>query len=666
MEKTVPKFRFKNFKKVFIIIFIFFSFCLSAQISVNLPTVFTNTNETVSIPISVSNIDTSSIFSFYTEIVYNPDVIEISDVMTDSCITEIWSDPLFNNISEGTIAIGMYGTDSLSADGNLCNLIFDVIVEVDSFSILGFQQFIFNEGEPAADLSDGIIIIINRTPSFIPIDDIFANEEDFINFFVYAEDPFELTLTLEAFDLPDSAEFEDYGDGSGHFQWQTDQISSGEYIVGFTATNEQDFSDTMFVNISVENVLNVRLPEIETAATDSILIPVQTYDVTGLDVYSAYMKIHFTPLVIQPDEIVTISTLTENWGTVTSNLNNPGEIFISIFGTEALTGSGILFNLDFDITGTDGSFSDLSFAYFVYNDGIPEVTLFDGIIYIGTPVAEFSSNQVQGYSPLIIEFYDQSISGPIPITEWEWDFGDGEISYEQNPIHTFYETGSYLISLTVTNENDSTDTEIKSNYITVLPLTADFSASPLTGYHPVFEVDFTDHSPGNITSWNWDFQNDGIDDSFEQNPTFTYTDAGIYDVKLLVSDGTNIDSLIREDYITVLYAPPAAPTNVQIEISNNDAIISWTEVDTTIFGAEIEIDFYIIYGSYDPYADFVFLNTTSDTLFIQNNITLLQDKMFYYVESFLGSRQELDRYIKKKTFIIRLRSVSTEQAGNTE
>jgi len=645
-----------SLKKFFFFIFLSSVFYLSAQVSVNIPSVYANTNETVSVPVSITDLEEAEIFSIYTEISFDPQIIEVAAVITDSCITEDWSEPFFS-IRDSSLVIGIFGTETLPDDGNIFNLIFNITTQIDTFSVLQFIDFIFNEGEPETVLSDGVIMITNRTPSISPVDDIFAAEGDLIDFYIIAEDPFDLNLTLTAFDLPDNTEFEDFGDGSGYFQWQTTQISSGDYSIGFTATNEQSFTDTIFVNITVENILNVWMPEIETASTDSIIIPIYTDDVSDLGIFSFYTKISFNHLVLEAEEITTSGTICENWGILTSNLTNPGEIIISMFGTEELTGNGTLLNIDFDIIGDEGSSSELTFDFFIFNDGIPEVTISDGMIFIGTPVADFNSNFLtNGYSPLIIEFYDQSISGPVAITDWEWDFGDGNISDLQNPIHTFYETGSYPISLQVWCEDGATDTKIRSNYIIVLPIEADFTANPTNGYHPAFEVDFTDVSIGNITSWNWDFQNDGIDDSFEPNPSFIYTDAGIYDVKLEISDGTNVDSLIREDYITVLYPPPASPTNVQINISGNDAIVSWAEVDTTIFGAEIEIDFYVIFGSDDPYNDFNFLNTTTDTLYIQNNITLFEDKKFYYVESFIGTRQELDRYLDVR----KLNTESTE------
>ena len=40
-------------------------------------------------------------------------------------------------------------------------------------------------------------------------------------------------------------------------------------------------------------------------------------------------------------------------------------------------------------------------------------------------------------------------------TSYEWDFGDGTTSTEESPIHVFYETGTYTVTLTATNDDGS-------------------------------------------------------------------------------------------------------------------------------------------------------------------------------------------------------------------
>ncbi len=85
------------------------------------------------------------------------------------------------------------------------------------------------------------------------------------------------------------------------------------------------------------------------------------------------------------------------------------------------------------------------------------------------------------------------------------------------------------------------------------PIAADFMADVTNGEAPL-TVHFTDLSisqPNPITSWQWDFNNDGTTDATNQNPTWIYSDFGIFSVKLTVSDGTNFDFETKVDYITV-------------------------------------------------------------------------------------------------------------------
>jgi outer membrane protein assembly factor BamB len=64
-------------------------------------------------------------------------------------------------------------------------------------------------------------------------------------------------------------------------------------------------------------------------------------------------------------------------------------------------------------------------------------------------------------------------------------------------------------------------------------------------------VQFTDQSIGWIEFWMWSFEGGNPPTSNLINPVIEYPDAGIFDVKLVVSDGVSSDSLVLEDYITV-------------------------------------------------------------------------------------------------------------------
>ncbi|HWQ49346.1 MAG TPA: PKD domain-containing protein [Methanosarcina sp.] len=77
------------------------------------------------------------------------------------------------------------------------------------------------------------------------------------------------------------------------------------------------------------------------------------------------------------------------------------------------------------------------------------------------PVANFSTNVSEGFAPLSVQFNDSSENA----TGWNWDFGDGVNSTQQNPTHTYYAARNYTVNLTATNEND---TNSKLATITVL------------------------------------------------------------------------------------------------------------------------------------------------------------------------------------------------------
>lgn len=85
-----------------------------------------------------------------------------------------------------------------------------------------------------------------------------------------------------------------------------------------------------------------------------------------------------------------------------------------------------------------------------------------------TPIfltAAFSASIQTGQWPIKVEFSDQSTGLP---DSWLWDFGDGNISIEQNPEHTYNNTGLYTVKLKICN-GTTCDTISKIGYINVLP-----------------------------------------------------------------------------------------------------------------------------------------------------------------------------------------------------
>jgi len=68
-----------------------------------------------------------------------------------------------------------------------------------------------------------------------------------------------------------------------------------------------------------------------------------------------------------------------------------------------------------------------------------------------------------------VQFTIRQITGGFAPYSYEWDFGDGDISTDETPTHAYKADGSYTVSLTVTDDRGNTDTEIRTDYITVIP-----------------------------------------------------------------------------------------------------------------------------------------------------------------------------------------------------
>ncbi|MCD4817904.1 MAG: PKD domain-containing protein [Candidatus Cloacimonetes bacterium] len=335
------------------------------------------------------------------------------------------------------------------------------------------------------------------------------------------------------------------------WEWDFDNdgtIDSYEQNPTFIYTDYGNFSVSLTASDGVQTITETKIDFIE---VEPILADFEANPVIGL-----------YPLIVQ---------FTDLSQSATNRMNSKGK------NRDILS-----WEWDFDNDGTIDS-DEQNPAYTYENCGSFTVTLTvsDGTFYdtetknnfiiVGEPIiANFEATPLIGYIPLEVQFTDLSEGGIEyrnnnktsirDITNWKWDYeNDGTIdSNEQNPTHIYYEEGIFSVSLKVSDGIHEIEI-VQENLITVgYPLYANFEASPLSGTNPL-EVIFTDLSLGGIptennreiVTWFWDFQNDGTIDSYEQNPTFTYSELGLYSVALIVGDGFGTDSITQLDYIEV-------------------------------------------------------------------------------------------------------------------
>ena len=171
---------------------------------------------------------------------------------------------------------------------------------------------------------------------------------------------------------------------------------------------------------------------------------------------------------------------------------------------------------------------------------------------------------------MFVGFTDQSTPGSGAIISWHWNFGDGTISDSTNPSHIYTDTGSFDVTLTVTNANGCRDKSSGNVSVkTWLKPTAFFTA-------PAFDtcasspIQFQNQTKGTVTSWLWDF-GDG-DTSTKKDPLHYFTDTGFMKVRLIAINNGCSDSFENQD---LHIKPPVAKIRGTTFSCDNPYLISF-------------------------------------------------------------------------------------------
>ena len=215
------------------------------------------------------------------------------------------------------------------------------------------------------------------------------------------------------------------------------------------------------------------------------------------------------------------------------------------------------------------------------------------------PISNFTYSQQN--RKLVIDFKDTSTDSDGNIVTWSWDFGDASFETTQNPSHSYLSAGTYLVTLTVIDNNGKENSISKNVIVNPLANQAPIISS-ITGIQTSFKplnAKFTETSSdtdGFITQWDWNF-GDGstfsTTDSTLKNPTHTYLFPGTYRVSLTVTDdglpdGTNKKTATTSIQFTVAPPPANQPPVALFTVDTNNVfapvVINFTDASTDADG----------------------------------------------------------------------------------
>lgn len=202
------------------------------------------------------------------------------------------------------------------------------------------------------------------------------------------------------------------------------------------------------------------------------------------------------------------------------------------------------FTHDYSAAANDTTYYITLIAYNVCGSD----TMIHSILVQPNPInAFFNTNITHGCAPLVVNFANYSTGNGITNNN-SWNFGDGNISSQMNPSHTFTTPGTYIVSLAVNNVC-SYDTAYVT--ITVFPFpVVNFSLNPATIC--VGQAATIINNSLNITNTEWNFGDGGSSSLF--NPVHVFTSQGTYQITLA---GTSFDGCIDSSArtLTVLSLP---------------------------------------------------------------------------------------------------------------
>jgi PKD repeat protein len=218
--------------------------------------------------------------------------------------------------------------------------------------------------------------------------------------------------------------------------------------------------------------------------------------------------------------------------------------------------------------------------------------------------ADFTVN-AEGCSPLTVQF-DNNTSGG---WSYHWQFGDGDMSNEFEPSHTFFNwtdaDTTYNVMLIVQNQFGCVDTA--DAFVAVYPIPqVSFVASPEEQTWPNATVQLTNTSIGGNLNWEWRM-GDGSELYTENPADYIYSNWGEYNIRLVGSNSFCSDTAFQ----TIVINPPipiadftgpasgCAPLTVEFNnLSQYAALSTWYFGDGGMANATNPVYTYYTPGTY--------------------------------------------------------------------
>jgi PKD repeat protein len=276
-----------------------------------------------------------------------------------------------------------------------------------------------------------------------------------------------------------------------------------------------------------------------------------------------------SPDIVNLGEPVSINVTVTNKGDISETLDvttywNIGALR-GMIGTNVTSldgGMSTLLRLTWPTTGIcTGTYTISAEASVVLGENYTaDNTLIDGEVTVnatGQPEAKLTYSPIKPKVGENITFTSTSTDPDGTIVSWDWTFDDESIGSGEVVIHAYAETGTYKVTLNVTDNDGLCNIVWKSVSVLSYPV-ASFTYSPEAPLvnHPVtFNASSSKPNGGTIVSYAWDF-GDSTSETYEGEnltaiATHTYVANGTFTVTLNVTDDEGLSKTASKNITTV-------------------------------------------------------------------------------------------------------------------
>ncbi|MEZ4700083.1 MAG: cohesin domain-containing protein [Rhodothermales bacterium] len=388
-----------------------------SPVAIALPASFSGgVGTSVQIPITVDNVTGKSINSYQLTVHFDPAIVNIGTATVSGTLSSSAA-PIVTSPSAGVLSIVWASGTALSGSGVLINL--EANLRTAGTSALTFASAVFNEGTPAAQTTNGQVVVTTVAPIAVSLSQRSGKVGETVSIPVSVGDltgravsSFEFTLSFDPAKV--SVGVSQTGTLTAGTSAIVNTATSGKVTVAWAAvsnlagagalvnlqvsllgegTSALTFDSFSFnegspaatltngsVTITSDTpIINVALPQNGTGNVgETLTVPVTVGNTSDAGVTSYAFTLTFNSSLMSVAGVDVAGTLSAG-STPTVNTSTAGQLTVSWQGT-ALTGSGTLANIRFSLL-SDGT-SPLTFSSFTFNTGTPQASLQNGNVTI--------------------------------------------------------------------------------------------------------------------------------------------------------------------------------------------------------------------------------------------------------------------------------------------